>query len=159
MVETFGVMPVDLKQMWSRCYSIALRKTKSPENSEDIAQNALIKYITNLDKIDHSLGETKVRNYIISIFYNEIVSYIRTLKRRGSETELPDNLTYEPEMPVELTEAIEKLSTREKTIIYWFYFEGMDSEAIGEKLKLDPANVRQIKLRALRKMRQFMAAT
>ena len=155
-------------------YNLALRMTGSPEDAEDMAQEAFLKAYSSLGSFR---GDSKFSVWLYRIVSNVCLDHLRRQKKRQSyslsmeddegeeaELELPD-LSRLPE------EELEKKLTREavrrglaqlpddaRQILLLREIQGLSYEEIGETLGLEPGTVKSRIFRARKKLCAFLLA-
>lgn len=155
-------------------YNLALRMTGSPEDAEDMAQEAFLKAYSSLGSFR---GDSKFSVWLYRIVSNVCLDFLRKQKKTQSfslsmedddgeeaELELPD-LSSLPE------EELEKKLTREavrrglaqlpedaRQILLLREIQGLSYEEIGETLGLEPGTVKSRIFRARKKLCAFLLA-
>jgi RNA polymerase sigma factor (sigma-70 family) len=56
----------------------------------------------------------------------------------------------------DLAEALEALSTKEKSVIYWMYYEDLTDIEIAFEMNISLQSVREIKLQAIDRLRAVL---
>ncbi len=155
-------------------YNLALRMTGSPEDAEDMAQEAFIKAYNSLPSFR---GDSKFSVWLYRIVSNVCLDFLRKKNRRGTvslsvedddgedvQLDLPDT-SQSPE------ELLEKKLTREsvrrglaslppdaRQILLLREIQGLSYEEIGETLGLEPGTVKSRIFRARKKLCAYLLA-
>ena len=153
-------------------YNLALRMTGSPEDAEDMAQEAFIKAYSSLPSFR---GDSKFSVWLYRIVSNVCLDHLRKKSRRGAvslsvedddgedvQLDLPDT-SQSPE------ELLEKKMTREavqrglaalppdaRQILLLREIQGLSYEEIGRVLELDPGTVKSRIFRARKRLCTFL---
>ena len=118
-------------------------------NAEDAVQNAFVKIVKNIDRIDFSRGENDVRNYIFSILTNEILNILDENedllefdeeRYQSNEYDIIDELDMQ-EIYEKLVIAVEKLDEKYTTTLYLFFDKGMSIEEIAKMMDIPTKTV------------------
>lgn len=152
LVEVYG----------ARAYGLAIRITRSPQDAEEIVQDALL---TVARKIDTFRGEAAFGSWLYRIVTNTAYQKARGRRRRGPEISLEEILpTFheagehaspmldwspaieDPERQTELRDvlnaALDALPEEYRTVIVLRDVEGLSNEEVAEALGLTVANVK-----------------
>ena len=155
-------------------YNLALRMTGSPEDAEDMAQEAFIKAYNSLSSFR---GESKFSVWLYRIVSNVCLDYLRKRKKQGTvslsveddegeeaQLDLPD-LSQSPEAVLEkkLTrEAVQRglaaLPEDARHILLLREIQGLSYEEIGETLGLEAGTVKSRIFRARKRLCAFLLA-
>ena len=153
-------------------YNLALRMTGSPEDAEDMAQEAFIKAYNSLPSFR---GDSKFSVWLYRIVSNVCLDFLRKKNRRSTvslsaedddgedvQLDLPDT-SQSPE------ELLEKKLTREsvqrglaslppdaRQILLLREIQGLSYEEIGETLGLEPGTVKSRIFRARKKLCAYL---
>ena len=155
-------------------YNLALRMTGSPEDAEDMAQEAFIKAYNSLSSFR---GESKFSVWLYRIVSNVCLDFLRKRKKQGTvslsveddegeeaQLDLPD-LSQSPEALLEkkLTrEAVQRglaaLPEDARHILLLREIQGLSYEEIGETLGLEAGTVKSRIFRARKRLCAFLLA-
>lgn len=155
-------------------YNLALRMTGSPEDAEDMAQEAFLKAYGSLDSFR---GDSKFSVWLYRIVSNVCLDFLRRQKKRQSfslsmedddgeesELELPDlSRLPEEELEKKLTRdavrrGLAQLPEDARQILLLREIQGLSYEEIGETLGLEPGTVKSRIFRARKKLCAFLLA-
>jgi len=139
-------------------FTIANRIVKSPEEAEEIIQDAFVKVYKSVDSFK---GDAKFTTWFYRIVFNTAVSSNR--KNRLDTTSLNDSLIpkggteSQDEMASSnrkqfIHQALQELSDDDKLIITLFYFDEMSLEEIAEVMSQDKSNLKVRLFRARKKL-------
>lgn len=120
-------------------------------DAEDAVQNAFIKIVQNIEKINFSYGDISVKNYIFSILNNEICNIVT---RNKQLEEFNENLFQEEETAdsyietldmlqsyEEIVNAIKELDEKYSSIIFLLYCKEMSVNEISELMGISVKTV------------------
>lgn len=139
-----------LVENYNKYYRMAYSYVHNEEDALDIVQESAYKAIFHAEKLKKpEYADT----WICRIIINEGMEFLR--KNRKEFTELEEGLngreeTYED---LDLREAIERLSPKEKTVVMLRFYEGMSLEQIADIAAENMNTVKSRLYRALGKLR------
>jgi RNA polymerase sigma-70 factor (ECF subfamily) len=124
------------------------RSVESHE-AEDAVQNAFVKIVKNIDKIDFSRGEKRVKNYCFSILVNEIYNFLEEnieIFEFVEEFWPDEEYNYIEELNMQenyarVVKAIEELDERYSTTLYLVFSEEKTVGEIAEMMGISPKTV------------------
>jgi RNA polymerase sigma factor (sigma-70 family) len=169
LVEAMGTGDREAEQEFvdryhSRLRAMLLARTRNPDLTGDLVQDVLIEALCALRR--GQLREpTKLSAFVIGIARNVLNSHFRGAARQPESIEAPEDL---PDLRSSVREiedrqreaiamdAISSLEVVDRTILHLTLVDGMKPGAIAERLRLSPDVVRQRKLRATRKIIDFV---
>jgi RNA polymerase sigma factor (sigma-70 family) len=147
-----------------RVRAMLLARTRNADAAADLVQDVIIESICALRK--GQLREAaKLTPFVLGIARNLLNSHFRGAARQPESIELPDELPdlsttsnhVEDEQRESIAmQAIASLELVDRTILQLTLVDGMKPGAIAERLRLNPDVVRQRKLRATRKVMDFV---
>lgn len=123
VVESYGNM----------LYRLALHYVKSHADAEDVVQETLLAFLT------HSVPKEREKAWLLKVAVNKSMDILRKRKRH---TPLDENVVAPPS-GVSLSEELERLSARDREIVYLFFYEGYTSKEIATLVKKSEAAVRK----------------
>ena len=118
-------------------------------NAEDAVQNAFVKIVKNIDKIDFARGEKAVKNYVFSILVHEIYKILEKNETilefdeefyPNTEYNIIDEINMQ-EIYKKVVLAFENLDEKYSTTLYLFYNEGMSIKEIAKTMGISEKTV------------------
>ena len=118
-------------------------------NAEDAVQNAFVKIVKNIDKIDFDRGERAVKNFIFSILVNEIYNILEKNKTflefdeelyPNEEYNIIDELNMQ-ESYEKVVLAFEKLDEKYSTTLFLHFDKLMSIKEIAEMMGISEKTV------------------
>jgi RNA polymerase sigma factor (sigma-70 family) len=144
--------------------AMLLARSRDPDVAADLLQDVMIEAICGLRR--GQLREpAKLSSFVIGIARNRLNNHYRASARRPESLEFPENL---PDLSSEATRmeeqdrenlamnAISSLEPLDKSILQMTLVDGLKPGVIAERLQLKPDVVRQRKLRATRRVIDFV---
>lgn len=150
-----------LSERSPRWYNACLRITRDAELAADAVQDALLKAWARRHEFR---GEAALDSWIHRIAINAALDLLRKRKRRAEDelhddgfelppSETPDQEYTDEAMGRDLSVALQRLSTKERTIFLLKHVEGWKLDEIAEAQQTNVNNVKSILFRAVRKLR------
>lgn len=152
---------------FSPLYQYGMRMLQDEESVRDCLHNLFIKIWVNHQTLKPT---DNIKYYLISALRNTILNY-RTQERKIQKVDLESNEVFDLKFTVEseyirkeeqsekvmqLSEAMNKLTARQKEIIYLRYFEEMDYNEIAEIMDLTKKGTYKLSARALDALREIL---
>jgi RNA polymerase sigma-70 factor (ECF subfamily) len=144
--------------------AMLLARSRNPDLAADLLQDVMIEALCALRR--GQLREpAKLTQFVIAIARNVLNSHFRGEVRRPESLELPDNLpdlslnsekAEEQARETLALKAISSLEPLDRTILQMTLVDGLKPGVIAERLRLNPDVVRQRKLRATRRVIDFV---
>jgi RNA polymerase sigma factor (sigma-70 family) len=144
--------------------AMLMARLRNADQAEDLLQDVMIECICALRR--GQLREPpKLPGFVSAVARNLLNHHFRTGTRRPTPLELPDDLPALPPNPWHAEEqerenlaleAISSLEPLDKTILQMTLVDGLKPGSIAEKLRMDSNVVRQRKLRATRRVIDFV---
>ena len=144
--------------------AMLLARSRNADVAADLVQDTMIEALCALRR--GQLREpSKLSGFVLSVARNVLNNYFRSGIRQPESLELPDNLPdlsdatnrMEDEQREALAiEAIASLDQIDKSILQMTLVDGLKPGVIAQRLRLNPALVRQRKLRAKRRVIDFV---
>lgn len=144
--------------------TMLLARSRNPDLTADLLQDAMIEAICALRR--GQLREpAKLTPFVIAIARNVLNNHYRTSVRRPESLELPDDLpdlssatnrVEEQERETLAMHAISSLDAVDRTILQMTLVDGLKPGVIAQRMRLSPDVVRQRKLRATRRVIDFV---
>ncbi len=119
-------------------YRLALSRTKSPENAEDITQEVFLKLMQTNKKFD---SEEHVKAWLLRVTINCTKDLFLSSWFRKTEA-LDDNLSFEHEEKSDLYYALMRLPQKYRTVIHLHYYEGYSIKEIADMTKTAEGTVK-----------------
>jgi RNA polymerase sigma-70 factor (ECF subfamily) len=156
---------------------IAMNLLRSPDEARDVYQEAFLKVYRNLDSfrfdcsfhtwlyrivtnicLDH-LRRRKVRKEESTVVQTEdgLVDRISQVPERGAQSD-PERTMWNSELAGKISNALELLTPRERTVFELRHFEGLRLRAIGDMLGTTEEAAKNCLFRATQKMRMNLEA-
>jgi RNA polymerase sigma-70 factor (ECF subfamily) len=150
---------------------------RSPDEARDVYQEAFLKVYRNLDSfrfdcsfhtwlyrivtnicLDH-LRRRKVRKEESTVIQTEegLVDRISQVPERGAQSD-PERTMWNSELAGKISNALELLTPRERTVFELRHFEGLRLRAIGDMLGTTEEAAKNCLFRATQKMRMNLEA-
>lgn len=142
------------RQLWAYVY----RVTGNPADTDDIVQETFCRFL-RAGPLDRD--EEQWRRYAFRIASNLAIDRARGRARDAStgEQTVAQTLTPPPsEEERDVSRIFEKLSTRERALLWLAYVEGHTHTEIAEALGVNRLSVRVLLFRARRHLRDLLAA-
>ena len=143
--------------------AMLMARSRNPDLTADHAQDVMIEAICSLRR--GQLREAaKLPGFVIAIARNRLNSYYRS-SRRTEALELPDDLPdlssashqlEDQQRSTQAMAAIESLDPLDRKILQMTLVDGLKPGIIAARLQLSPDVVRQRKLRATRRVTEFV---
>jgi RNA polymerase sigma factor (sigma-70 family) len=144
--------------------AMLMARSRNPDLTADLLQDVMIEAICALRRGQLREPE-KLSSFVIAIARNVLNNHFRSAVRRPESLELPDDLPdlgssagqlEDQERESLALSAISSLETLDKTILQMTLVDGLKPGVIAERLRLSPDVVRQRKLRATRRVIEFV---
>lgn len=127
----------------------AAGRTNASYDAEDAVQNAFMKIVKHIDKIDFSRGEKDVKNYCLTILCNEVCNVLR---HNEENFEFYEEFCFEKEYnfveELEIKEeyhhvvkAIESLDEKYSSTLYLIFCKEKTVNQVAEMMALSPKTV------------------
>ena len=159
--RAFGVLVDRYQHM---VYTVCMRVLRNPEDAQEAAQDAFVKAYRNLEGFS---GSSKFSTWLYTIAYRSAISRGR---QRRTDTSSLDELIHQPvaataseamhksDVRHYLTQALEKLTPEESTILSLHYLDELSVEEIVTITGLSASNVK-VRLFRSRKRLEAMLNT
>jgi RNA polymerase sigma factor (sigma-70 family) len=145
-----------------------LRKKKIGDDAEIICSNTFHTFSDKLEKNNHHFeNSVALKSYVLDIAHFKTQEYYRDMTRKNKRFVSIDDEKFhwlpEPDDNFDrkdnkefVTYLLDHLDKTEFEILKLFYYEGLELKEIAQELNKTHENVRQIKFRALNKLRNFL---
>lgn len=152
---------------FSPLYHYGMRMLYDEEAVRDCLHNLFVKLWENHKTLKPT---DNIRYYLLSALRNNIINY-RVKENKYQKVDLESNEVFDLKFNVEseyikkeeqhekmrqLSEAMNKLTGRQKEIIYLRYFEEMDYDEIAEIMNLSKKGAYKLSARALEALRELL---
>lgn len=154
------------RRHYDEIYRYCARRLPDRNTAKDVASQVFLKMLNNFDSF--AGDETGFRCWLFRIACNEINSYYRTSVRHSKAmdklAQQTDEAQQVPEEQIDdenqakiefLRTAIGQLKSDHQDILTLRYFQGLNSDQIGEVLRMNPATVRSQLSRSLKKLKKL----
>lgn len=149
---------LDLYNLYSNdVLRLSFSFTKNIYESEDITQLVFIKLFKELKK---DSNKEYGKKWLLKVTANECKNNFKIAWKRKivlqdefnqNETTLKETLKND-----KLSDALLKLSSKYRNIIYLYYYEGYKIDEISEILNLKPSNIKSLLSRGRKKLKEYM---
>lgn len=169
LVRAIGAGEREAEQAFAERYqprvrTMLLARTRNSDHAADLMQDVMIEAICALRR-GQLRESSKLTPFVLGIARNVLNSHFRSSSRQPDALEFPDDL---PDMSSATNEfedrqreatamrAISSLEVVDRAILQMTLVEGLKPGVIAERLQLNPDVVRQRKLRATRRVMEFV---
>ena len=138
-------------------YRLAYSYVKNKEDALDIVQDAIVKAL----RYQHTLKDSLyVHTWFCKIIINTCKTYLQKQNRyidlEDDTLAYYDEPTYDYYKSLELEEALDHLSYKEKTIILLRYYNGLELKEIADIMDQNLSTIKSTLYRALKKLRPLL---
>jgi RNA polymerase sigma-70 factor (family 1) len=152
---------------WGQVYGVAMRLTKSPEQSKDLSQDIFFKLWINREQL---LTVIDLRRYLYTISRNLVYDFLRRkVFIESNRAFLEEYLRYEPSSPQEIAEqksrgealqaAIDSMPPKLREVFRLHRIEGLSHDMIARQLNISPLSSKTYMVRALAFLRDKFAGS
>ena len=122
-------------------YRVALNILANPEDSKDAMQNVFLRYYKKQNIFE---SEEHVKAWLIRVAVNESKRILKHNSKNQSVSldEIANTLFAESKEEIGVYKEVMKLSSKYRTVILLYYYEGYTVRDIADILKVNPATVR-----------------
>lgn len=138
-------------------YRLAYTYVKNEQDALDIVQESIYKAIKNSDQIDNV---EVAKSWIWRILVNTAIDYVRKNKREVIVSDISDNEKIIGDKPfidiyedIDMLDALDILSDREKAVVILRYFEDMKISEVAQCLGENINTVKSVLYRSLKKLK------
>ncbi len=140
-----------LERYQPMAFSIALHQVSQPETAQDLVQEAILQAYLSLDQLR---DVTRFKGW----FYGIVLNMCRNWRRKHSVHILsldlwddyqplshmvdPYEMVEEDELCCVVKQAVQNLSAKNRSVVFFFYYEGLSLEEIATRLHLSQAAVK-----------------
>ncbi len=163
--EEYAIDNELLKKLYDRyrneIYLYLYSLCRDPELAEDLTQSTFLNALLSLSN-DHINMRAWLYMVARNLYFNQCKKEKRTV--RCGETQLDNDMTSPNTIPFVLKleqeemlmHALSCLNTTKREILQMHYLSGLSHNEIASILRISPANVRVLALRAKRELKQYM---
>lgn len=147
----------------ARVFYLALRESKSPHDAEDVRAETFLRVIQAVRNNQVRSAEA-LPAFILGVTRNVLRELYARRRQAGDDisTEAVDLLTashehlfLDREVQLAIEKTIQRLKSRERTILHLCYYEELSTEEIATQMSIAPERVRLVKSRALKRFREL----
>lgn len=132
------------KEYAKELLQIAYGYTKNKEDSIDIMQNA---YIAVLESNKRFESNEPIKYFLIRVTINESINFVKSYSKKKvlCNNDIIMNIpeTKKDELPYDISEIVNILPEKYKTIIVLYYYDGMKIKDISKVLKMKESAVKK----------------
>lgn len=132
------------KEYAKELLQIAYGYTKNKEDSIDIMQNA---YIAVLESNKGFESNEHIKYFLIRVTINESINFVKSYSKKKvlCNNDIIMNIpeTKKDELPYDISEIVNTLPEKYKTIIVLYYYDGMKIKDISKVLKMKESAVKK----------------
>lgn len=132
------------KEYAKELLQIAYGYTKNKEDSIDIMQNA---YIAVLESNKRFESNEHIKYFLIRVTINESINFVKSYSKKKvlCNNDIIMNIpeTKKDELPYDISEIVNTLPEKYKTIIVLYYYDGMKIKDISKVLKMKESTVKK----------------
>ena len=137
-------------------FRFIVKNLKHEEDAKDVVQSAFEKLWINRDHVD----STKVKSYLFTIAYNQMIDHLRKSKRislkEGFNEDASGSQGQQQNTKRILNEALAKLSETQRSLVMLKDYEGYNYAEIGEITGLNESQVKVYLHRARLQLRAYI---
>ena len=131
-------------------YRLALVRTKSKENSEDVYQEVFLRLSKKLPKFENEEHE---KAWLIRVTINCSKNLLNS-KYLKYKTEMKEDITFETKERHDIYYAVQELPLKYRTIIHLYYYENYKINEISKLLKTNDNTIKTRLARAREKLKE-----
>ena len=131
-------------------YRLALTRTNTKENSEDVYQEVFLRLAKKMPKFENEEHE---KAWIIRVTINCSKNLLNSSFLKNT-TEMKEEIVFETKERHDIYYAVQELPIKYRTIIYLFYYEGYKINEISKILKINENTIKARLTRAREKLKE-----
>ena len=135
-------------------YRIALTRTETIENAEDIFQEVFVKFSEKMPRFENDEHE---KAWFIRVTLNCSKTSLKSFWHNKID-EIDEQTYIFEKQEIDLTPYLNKLSKKYNVVLYLFYYEGYSTKEMAELLHIKENNVRVLLNRARNQLRKEIEA-
>lgn len=150
-----------VEKYFDMVYRLA-RKTAGADKANDAVQNVFVRYMNHYTEFD---SEEHIKAWLIRVTYNCCVSELKNAWENRT-TGLPEENSSatlavpgpepEDERREQLTEAVDKLPVKYRTVIHLYYYEEYSTKEIAKAINKKEATVRTLLARGRKQLEKIL---
>ena len=133
-------------------YRLALTRTNSKENSEDIYQEVFLRLARKMPKFE---SEEHEKAWLIRVTINCSKNLLRSGFLKNT-SELKEDIAFETKERHEIYYAVQRLPLKYRTIIYLYYYENYKINQISKIIKVNENTIKSRLARARERLKQYL---
>lgn len=131
-------------------YRLALTRTNTKENSEDVYQEVFLRLARKMPKFE---SEEHEKAWLIRVTINCSKNLLNSSFLRNT-TEMNEDIIFETKERHDIYYAVQELPVKYRTIIYLFYYEDYKISEISKILKINENTIKSRLSRAREKLKE-----
>ncbi|HWD39339.1 MAG TPA: sigma-70 family RNA polymerase sigma factor [Fimbriimonas sp.] len=155
------------ERVFPSVFGTALRLTRSREEAEDLAQEAIVRAYDAYDRFDGSNFKAWILRIVTNLYINKYRQRQRgpqlgslddegALEPVSAETEVPDRVLFDNELGAEVEEALASVPTDFRTAVILSDIEGLSYQEIADATNVPIGTVRSRLARGRSMMRKAL---
>ena len=155
------------ERVFPSVYGTALRLTRSREEAEDLAQEAIVRAYDAFDRFDGTNFKAWILRIVTNLYINKYRARQRgphlgslddegAMEPMSAETELPDRLLFDPALGAEIEEALAAVPLDFRTAVILSDIEGLSYQEIADAVDVPIGTVRSRLARGRAMMRKAL---
>jgi len=147
----------------AKVYYLALRESKSPHDAEDVRAETFLRVIQAVRGNQVRSAEA-LPAFILGVTRN-VLRELYARRRQAVDdisteavhlvTASHEHLFLDREVQLAVEKTIQRLKSRERTILHMCFYEELSTEEIARQMSIAPERVRLVKSRALKRFREL----
>jgi RNA polymerase sigma-70 factor, ECF subfamily len=147
----------------AKVYYLALRESKSPPDAEDVRAETFLRVIQAVRGSQLRSAEA-LPAFILGVTRNVLRELYVRRTQAGEDisseavhlvTPSHEHLFLDREVQLAIEKTIQRLKSRERTILHMCFYEELSTEEIARQMNIAPERVRLVKSRALKSFREL----
>lgn len=155
------------ERVFPSVYGTALRLTRSREEAEDLAQEAIVRAYDAFDRFDGTNFKAWILRIVTNLYINKYRARQRgpsfgsldeegAIEPMSAEAELPDRLLFDPALGAEIEEALAAVPADFRTAVILSDIEGLSYQEIADAVDVPIGTVRSRLARGRAMMRKAL---
>ena len=150
---------------YRKLYAHIYNKLLNKELAEDMTHEVFLSVYQNMESFDET--KASINTWLYCIANNRLKNYYRDKKDNSDIDDLMEVIPSDEDSPMEqayyleelrslVAELLEELPERQRQLIIYTYFEGLNSKEVADKMGISSGNVRITLMRGIDKLREKM---